>query len=65
MVIAEVVGAVVGIPDTVRDTFSEETIQSMRKGGKAMFASFYCFIFLVWSLKAVLLGFYSRLTCAL
>lgn len=37
-------------------------VESFKKGGKAMYASFYCFIAFVWSLKGCLLGFYYRLT---
>lgn len=61
-VLLAVVGAAAGFTEEQREALDPTTRASYVKGGKAMFASFYCFICLVWGLKATLLGFYSRLT---
>lgn len=56
------VGAAAGMTSAQRAALPPPMVESFKKGGKAMYASFYCFIAFVWSLKGCLLGFYYRLT---
>jgi hypothetical protein len=56
------VGAPAGMDQATRESFTAEQRDDLRKGGIAMFASFYLLILTTWSLKAMLIIMFFRLT---
>lgn len=40
-------------------------IESLQKGSKALFAAWFTYVTLIWTLKGQVLGYYNRLTCVL
>ncbi|EAT78478.2 hypothetical protein SNOG_14241 [Parastagonospora nodorum SN15] len=57
-----VMGAPIGLTQAQREALPTAMKISMREGAKAMFASFFFLICLVWSLKACLIVFFLNLT---
>ncbi|EMD67069.1 hypothetical protein GGP41_007003 [Bipolaris sorokiniana] len=57
-----VTGAPIAMTQEQREALPPATRKSMREGAKAMFASFYFLIFLVWSLKGCIIVLFLRFT---
>jgi hypothetical protein len=57
-----IMGAPIAMSQEQREALPPAMRKSMREGAKAMFASFYFLIFLVWSLKGSLIVLFLRLT---
>ncbi|EOA84378.1 hypothetical protein ACJQWK_00898 [Exserohilum turcicum] len=55
-------GAPIALTQEQREALPPAMRKSMREGAKAMFASFYFLIFLVWSLKGCLISLFLRFT---
>ena len=60
--LVDVKGAPIALTEIQREALTPEMSKSLREGAKAMFASFYIFIFLVWSVKGCLIAFFLRFT---
>lgn len=58
----DVKGAPIALTQEQREALPPAMRKSMREGAKAMFASFYFLIFLVWSLKGCLISLFLRFT---
>ncbi|KAI1853650.1 hypothetical protein JX266_001634 [Neoarthrinium moseri] len=56
------VGAPAAMDQAMRESFTDEQRENLRKGGIAMFASFYLLILLTWSFKGMLIAMFLRLT---
>ena len=59
-----IVGAPIAFTQEQREALPDSRKKSMREGAKAMFASFFFLIMMVWSLKGCLVMIFLRLTFA-
>jgi len=55
-------GSFVGLNEQTAAALSDETAARFEIGSKALFVAWISYVTLIWSLKASLLFFYSRLT---
>lgn len=44
---------------------NEATIATLTKGSKALFAAWFTYVTLIWTLKGQVLGYYNKLTYVL
>ena len=59
---ADSFGSFVGLNDQIAEALSNHTAARYKVGSQALFCAWISYVSLIWSLKASLLFFYSRLT---
>ncbi|TVY36494.1 hypothetical protein LOCC1_G008207 [Lachnellula occidentalis] len=62
---ADSFGSNVGLNKETAEALSDETVSRFTVGSKALFVAWLSYVSLIWSLKACLLFFYSRITLGL
>ncbi|EKG17905.1 hypothetical protein MPH_04854 [Macrophomina phaseolina MS6] len=55
-------GSFVGLNEESAQALDPATIESLRKGSKALFAAWFTYVSLIWTLKGQVLGYYDKLT---
>lgn len=55
-------GAFVGLTTETANALTDEEVKTLEIGSKALFVAWLSYVTLIWSLKASVLCFYSRLT---
>ncbi|KAB2579088.1 uncharacterized protein LTHEOB_1559 [Lasiodiplodia theobromae] len=55
-------GSFVGLTDETAELLTPPVIESFTTGSKALFAAWFTYVTLIWTLKGQVLGYYNRLT---